>query len=94
MLLVGQDQVFRAISGHKDGFLVVTAEDCSQNVLRKLGGRNVGRVISHMLAGVGREELGRSIGVREAQIAALPINSGFAKKIAVLLRQEGFGIDE
>jgi hypothetical protein len=91
---VGQDQVFRALAGRKEGLIVVTAEDCSQNVLRKMDGGDAMRIVSHKLAGIGREELGRSIGIRGAQIAALPINSGFAKKIAVLLRQEGSGIDE
>jgi ribosomal protein L7Ae-like RNA K-turn-binding protein len=92
VLLVGQDQVFAPRGSLAGGRFVVTTSDCSPNVLRKLeaaGGNAGGRILHSALEGVNREELGRSLGVRSAQIAALPLKSGFAKKLAVLLQQEG-----
>jgi hypothetical protein len=62
--------------------------------MRKLSALGDGRVVLSRLDGVDREKLGRSLGASSTQIAALPIKSGFAKKLAVLLRQEGFDIDE
>jgi hypothetical protein len=91
VLLVGQDQVLRALGG---GLFVVVVPDCSPGVLRKLGGVRKGSLVCRTLGGSSREELGKSLGVRSAQIAALPLESGFAKKLAVLLQQEGLGIDE
>jgi hypothetical protein len=88
VLLIGQDQVLAAL--HKDLF-VLTVADCSRNVLRKLGGAGV---FHRTLERVDREELGRSLGLSGVQIAALPLKSGFAKKLAELLQQEGLGIDE
>jgi ribosomal protein L7Ae-like RNA K-turn-binding protein len=93
VLLVGQDQVFRAASRRK-GLFVVTSEDCSPNVMRKALALDGEKTTCRALRGVGREELGRHIGVLSAQIAAIPADSGFAKKMALLLRQEGSGIDE
>jgi ribosomal protein L7Ae-like RNA K-turn-binding protein len=93
VLLVGQDQVFRAGS-RKKGIFVVIAEDCSPNVSRKVLAMEGEKTTCRALRGVNREELGRHIGVLSAQIAAVPIDSGFAKKMALLLRQEGSGIDE
>jgi ribosomal protein L7Ae-like RNA K-turn-binding protein len=92
VLLVGQDQVFRARA--KGGLFVIASEDCSPNVWRKIGASGDGKTTGRMLCGVGRDEMGRHMGVRSAQIAAVPINSGFAKKITLLLRQEGSDIDE
>jgi ribosomal protein L7Ae-like RNA K-turn-binding protein len=92
VLLVGQDQVLRA--GVRESLFVIVSEGCSLNVLRKIGALDEEKTKSRTLSGVGRDELGRHIGVSSAQIAAIPINSGFAKKIALLLRQEGSGIDE
>jgi hypothetical protein len=89
VLLIGQDQVLAA--PRRDLF-VLTAADCSRNVLRKLDG--AGGVFHRTLEGVDREELGRSLGLSGVQIAALPLKSGFAKKLAELLQQEGLGIDE
>jgi ribosomal protein L7Ae-like RNA K-turn-binding protein len=94
VLLIGQDQVLDAIGSRHPGLLVLTVQDCSPNVLRKLEGFDQGQVVCGALEGVDRGALGRSLGIRSAQIAALPIKSGFAKKLAVLLRQEGPGIDE
>ena len=87
-LLIGQDKVFSALGALPEGLFVVTTRDCSSNVLKKLA-RAGDRVICHTLAGVERGELGKSLGVRSAQVAALPIKSGFAEKLAELLRQEG-----
>lgn len=73
---------------------MITAEDCSPNVLKKALALGGGKGVCRALDGVGREELGGYVGVRSAQIAAIPIKSGFAEKMALLLRQEGSGIDE
>jgi ribosomal protein L7Ae-like RNA K-turn-binding protein len=90
VLLVGQDQVLRARG--REGLFVIISEDCSPNVLRKISVLDGEKTTCRTLGGVEREELGRHIGASSAQIAAIPINSGFAKKIALLLRQEGSGI--
>ncbi|MDR0616324.1 MAG: hypothetical protein LBG29_05895 [Synergistaceae bacterium] len=92
ILFVGQDQVFRARA--KEGLFVIASEDCSPNVWSKISASGDGKTTGRTLSGVGRDEMGRYIGVRSAQIAAVPINSGFAKKITLLLRQEGSDIDE
>ena len=92
-LLGGQDQVFRAASRGKGVFMVIS-EDCSPNVKRKVLALDGEKTTFRALRGVGREELGRHIGVLSAQIAAVSMNSGFAKKMALLLKQEGSGIDE
>ncbi|MDR1516278.1 MAG: ribosomal L7Ae/L30e/S12e/Gadd45 family protein [Synergistaceae bacterium] len=93
VLLIGQDQVFRSC-GRGEGLFLIASEDCSPNVLRKALALDGKKTVCRALRGIGREELGRYVGVRSAQIAAIPIESGFAKKIALLLRQEGSGIDE
>jgi ribosomal protein L7Ae-like RNA K-turn-binding protein len=91
VLLLGQDQVLRSLGRR---LFVVTVPDCSPAVLRKLDARSGENLVCCVLSGTSRAELGRSLGVSGAQIAALPLESGFAKKLAVLLQQEGLGIDE
>jgi ribosomal protein L7Ae-like RNA K-turn-binding protein len=82
-LLIGQDRVL----GAKGDLFILTAEDCSPSVLRKVAPRLVkGVSVCLNMRGVTRETLGRSVGVNGAQIAALPIGSGFIKNLAELLQ--------
>jgi ribosomal protein L7Ae-like RNA K-turn-binding protein len=83
-LLVGQDQVLRALAS---GLFILTTEDCSPAVRRKIAPKlTAGGSVCFVIKGVSRERLGRSIGVDSTQIAALPIKSGFTKNLAELLR--------
>lgn len=81
-ILIGQDRVFEALKAGRELF-VVASEDCSPNVLRKLGDAGGGARITE---GVTRETLGAALGVMNAQIAALPAESGFAKSLKDLLK--------
>lgn len=84
-LLIGQDRVLAALKAGR-GLFIVASEDCSPNVLRKARAASGGAVA---VLGVSREALGASIGVMNAQIAALPSGSGFVKKLKELLKQGG-----
>ena len=84
LLLVGQDEVLGAL---KSRLFIVTTEDCSPSVLRKVERKLTDRgSVCFVIKGVSRERLGRSIGANSAQIAALPIESGFAKNLSELLQ--------
>ncbi|MDR1915392.1 MAG: ribosomal L7Ae/L30e/S12e/Gadd45 family protein [Synergistaceae bacterium] len=87
-LIFGQDQVIGALKKKKRLFIVWTA-DCSQAVIRKIEPLLEKRSISCVLKDVSRENLGRSLGVQCAQIAALPVEGGFAKKLTELLHSGG-----
>jgi ribosomal protein L7Ae-like RNA K-turn-binding protein len=84
-LIIGQDRVLAAI---KDGrkLFVLTSEDCSSNVLRKIRASNCDTLVAQ---GYSRESLGSAIGVMNAQIVALPSGSGFVKKLKELLKSGG-----
>jgi len=92
-LWIGQDRVLRELGITRS--LVIASEDCSGNVLRKLAacsGRT--RSVWYVLEGVTREDLGKALGVNGAQIAALPLKSGFADKLSELLQQGGHYLNE
>ncbi|MDR3280600.1 MAG: hypothetical protein LBT23_08805 [Synergistaceae bacterium] len=84
-LLIGQDQVLRA---HKAGsaLFMLTSCDCSINVLRRTEGNPGER---RTLDAVSREKLGAALGLNNAQIVALPLGSGFVKKLKELLKIGG-----
>lgn len=86
IVTIGQDNVF-ASRGPK---LFLITEDCAESVARKVRNR-VARdgSICGTIEKLTREELGKSMGIHSAQIAALPLESGFAKKIAELLQLGG-----
>ena len=83
-LLVGQDKVLPAIK--RTGVLAVfLTNDCSENVLRHAESAAArGSAEIFLLDKTSRIELGAYIGTASAQIAALPAESGFAKKIYTL----------
>ena len=84
-VFIGQDQVFSVL---RRNLLIVTSNDCSPNVIRKLSSSlSDGRSICYTMQDVTREDLGRAVGVQNVQIAALFMESGFAGKLAELLRQ-------
>jgi ribosomal protein L7Ae-like RNA K-turn-binding protein len=84
LLLIGQDDV---LGEPKQRLFIVRTEDCSPSVLRKVERKLAGSgSVCFVIKGVSRERLGRSIGVNSAQIAALPIESGFAKNLSELLQ--------
>ncbi len=75
-LYAGQDKV---IEGYrKEKLLVITTNDCSANVLRALNSAK------RICIDCDRTELGQSVGLKTAQVAALDEDNGFAKKILSL----------
>ncbi|MDR1966232.1 MAG: hypothetical protein LBQ36_05940 [Synergistaceae bacterium] len=89
-LVVGQDQVFRALKSG-GGLFIVASEDCAHNVIRKTENP---KCELRLVGGLSRTDLGGAIGVGSAQIAALPLGSGFAKKLKELLKISGGAINE
>lgn len=83
-LLVGQDKVLPALKSG-EALAVFVTDDCSVNVSRHIeAAAERGDAEIFLLEGTGRTELGASLGVTAAQIAALPVKSGFVKKIYTL----------
>ena len=83
-LLVGQDKVLPALKG-AEKFAVFVTDDCSANVSRHIETAvQRGTAEIFLLEGTGRGELGASLGIAAAQTAALPMKSGFVKKIYTL----------
>lgn len=83
-LSVGQDKVLPALKGGGT-FAVFVTEDCSANVVRRIEAAAArGDAVIFLLEGTSRGELGASLGITAAQTAALPMNSGFMKKIYTL----------
>jgi len=79
-LIIGQDDVQQSMRTGR--ILAVAANDCSENVVRSLhnGVENKGlKVVT--LEEIGRDALGMRIGVKSAQVVALPYDDGFAVKI-------------
>ena len=75
-LYAGQDKV---IDGCRKGkLLVIMTNDCSANVLRALNGSKC------VCLDCNRTELGQSVGLKTAQVAALDVNNGFVEKILSL----------
>lgn len=92
-LIIGQDDVFDVLR-KKTKLAVFVTEDCSSSVLRKLDSvAERGDAAVYTLSGVDRNRLGGSMGLVQAQIAALPLESGFAKKIITLVEDRS-GADE
>jgi ribosomal protein L7Ae-like RNA K-turn-binding protein len=84
-LMIGQDQVFGALRRKKRLFMVRT-EDCSRSVVRHVSPFLENGSVLCVIGGITREDLGQSLGVGGAQIAALYIGSGFAVKLSEMLR--------
>lgn len=84
VLVVGQDNVFSDIRRHVP-MIVITTGDCSASVMRSLLPHvERGEVRTIALEDIDRSAVGRHIGIGAAQIVALPLSSGFAKKILSL----------
>ena len=93
-LVIGQDKIFAAIREGK-ALVLFAAEDCSENVLRKLRSSKAGENLNiYTLKNTDRELLGRSVGVETAQITALPVGSGLAEKIILILSEDRSDADE
>lgn len=84
-LVIGQDRVLDSLSAGQD-LIVLLADDHSETLARSLAMRAAD---TRVLKEVSRLELGHLLGLRQAQIAALPAKSGFAKKLMELLPEEG-----
>ena len=80
-LIIGQDRVIEGLTAGKQ-FLVLLTNDHSAAVRRAIAAKNPE---VRILRDIGRAELGQCLGLRQAQIAALPLRSGFAGKIMGLL---------
>lgn len=84
-LAVGQDNVFESCKqGRK--ILAITAKDISDNVLKSLQNAFEDGRAQRIEISADREELGCNLGIQGAQIAALDIEEGFAKKILTLTK--------
>jgi predicted RNA-binding protein YlxR (DUF448 family)/ribosomal protein L7Ae-like RNA K-turn-binding protein len=88
-LIIGQDRVLRCLSAG-DRLLTLITEDCSAAVKRALDAKNAE---VYVLSGTSRSELGQLLGLRQAQIAALPVQSGFAEKLKRLLPEGGNAVE-
>ena len=84
-LVIGQDRVLDALSAGQL-LLVLLTHDHSETLARSLASREAD---TRVLTEVSRLELGHLLGLRQAQIVALPAKSGFAKKLMELLPEEG-----
>ncbi len=83
-IMAGQDHVFAELRKHLP-LLVIVSDDCSPNVLRSVdAGAERGEVTKVVLKGVDRNDLGAAMGLKTAQVAALPMQDGFAKKVLSL----------
>lgn len=80
-LIIGQDRVTESIIAGKL-LLVLLTNDHSESLSRLVETKNVEVIV---LTEISRTELGQYLGLRQAQIAALPVRSGFAGKIKGLL---------
>jgi ribosomal protein L7Ae-like RNA K-turn-binding protein len=79
-LIIGQDNVQESM--RSDNILAITANDCSGNVMRFLrNGINNRGLNLITLNETGRDVLGMRVGVKSAQVVALPFDDGFAVKI-------------
>ena len=65
---------------------MLLTHDHSETLARSLASREAD---TRVLTEVSRLELGHLLGLRQAQIVALPAKSGFAKKLMELLPEEG-----
>lgn len=88
-LIVGQDRVLNSLSAGQNLFVLLT-RDHSETLKRAIDAKAVD---VHVLAGVSRLELGQLLGLRQAQIVALPLRSGFAEKIKGLLPEGGNAVE-
>ena len=83
-IMVGQDHVFAELRKHIP-LLVIVSDDCSANVLRSVdAGAERGEVTKVVLRGIDRNALGAAMGLKTAQVAALSLQDGFAKKVLSL----------
>lgn len=88
-LIVGQDRVLESLSAGRN-LLVLLTHDHSDPLKRTVDAKNAA---AHVLAGVSRLELGQLLGLRQAQIVALPVRSGFVEKIKGLLPEGGNAVE-
>ncbi len=79
-LLVGQDRTLEGLSAGKN-LTVLLANDHSAALKRTIDAKTADYRI---LEEINRAELGRLLGLRQAQIVALPAECGFAEKIKEL----------
>ncbi|MDO5116635.1 MAG: ribosomal L7Ae/L30e/S12e/Gadd45 family protein [Synergistaceae bacterium] len=92
-LIIGQDKIFDALRKGKKLAVFVT-NDCSKNVLRTLEtAEGRGGITVLLLKDTDRARLGNSLGLRAAQAAALPSESGFVRK-SFLLNEDRSDADE
>ncbi len=84
-LLIGQDKVLPALR-KREKYALFISEDCSADVFRRaVAAEKRDEAEIFLLEGVSRALLGASLGIASAQIAALPAESGFVKKIHTLI---------
>ena len=88
-LIVGQDRVLECLASRRD-CLVLMSNDYSETLKRNVDAKGVP---VHILADLSRLELGQLLGLRQAQIVALPAQSGFARKLVELLPEGGNALE-
>ena len=84
-LVIGQDRVLDALAAGQTLFVALSC-DYSDTLMRSLLRKDA---TPRVMTEVSRLELGRLLGLRQTQIAALPAKSGFAKRLEELLPEEG-----
>ncbi len=80
-LIVGQDRTLSGLSAGKN-LTVLLANDHSAVLKRAIDAKTAD---CRILEGINRAELGHLLGLRQAQIVALPTESGFTEKIKDLM---------
>lgn len=88
-LIVGQDRVLQSLSAGQNLFILLT-NDHSAALKRAIDAKNTE---THVLTDISRSELGQLLGLRQAQVVALPVRSGFAGKIKGLLPEGGNAVE-
>lgn len=93
VLLIGQDIVKSSLA-RGDSLLILFAGDKASSFFRSLGkGRYAEKCSVHVLSGISADDLSAALGMGNVQVAALPLRSGFARKVVQLLAEGGEKIE-
>ena len=85
-IFIGQDQVLESCKKYK-ALLVLTSDDCSENVLKSLKNAETRIRIERARLNFDRTQMGQSVGTKSAQIVSIDYENGFAGKILSLMNR-------
>lgn len=88
-LIIGQDRVLNSLSAGEK-LLVLLTNDHSAALKRALDARTADACV---LTEISRLELGQLLGLRQTQVVALPVSSGFAGKLRGLFPEGGNAVE-